>query len=271
MSLPRLIVLILLACIVQCGYCDVIPENSHYVEKCVKIININDFDSLVLLGWKWFPGNYLEGVYEISSESCLNKGYKFNRFEIFAVHRSYIIGKDIVQIDWPNDKHALHSNMSIDPYYGYVNNWNPLNRVEEYYSILGFTDDSIVFFKTKEVFGYNNGSADTEVNYEYTGDPTLLNQKISTVVKLNNVKANKFLVYPNPAEDFVTIEISNSYMGAISYELRSPNGKIVYSQVKKKDSYLFTNKIPTSNIIKGTYFVSIKFGKAIETKKIIIK
>ena len=32
-------------------YDDIIPENSHFVEKCVKITNLNDYPDVSLIGY----------------------------------------------------------------------------------------------------------------------------------------------------------------------------------------------------------------------------
>ncbi|MFH6994631.1 hypothetical protein [Flavobacterium sp. FlaQc-48] len=42
----------------QASYCDVVPLNSHYYEKCVKIINIDDFPDYAFIGFvKQVTGN----------------------------------------------------------------------------------------------------------------------------------------------------------------------------------------------------------------------
>ncbi|NBC84039.1 MAG: hypothetical protein GVY19_11775 [Bacteroidetes bacterium] len=159
------IVLLLFA--FQKASCDIIPENSHYVNNCVKITNINEYDNLVLLGYIWSVGNYHGGTYKISAESCLTNGYKFNTLRIFATDSTGIIGKDIDKIDLPNDKNALETNIEIYPYKGYYHDSIPIDKFDEYYKILGFTDTSIVIYKWKEVFGFNNGSEDSIVTHDY--------------------------------------------------------------------------------------------------------
>ena len=68
----------------ESGFCDIIPEDSHYVDKCVKIINTNDFKDIYFVGY--VPNALISfDPYIIDPSECLSKGYKYNPFEIWAV------------------------------------------------------------------------------------------------------------------------------------------------------------------------------------------
>lgn len=271
MKTIRLFFTLIFILILRYAYCDIIPENSHFVDKCTKITNISEYDNLVMLGYIWYIGNYHLDTYEISSSECLTKGYKFNTLRIFAVEADYIASKDINDIDLPNDKHALETNIKIDPYAGYLNDSIPIDKIEEYYKILGFTDGSVVIFKWKEVFGFNNGSADSIISYEYTGDINLLYKNISTGTGEVKKSLSNIFLYPNPADKFIVAKISNTYIGLVSMQLISPNGEIISTKKIYKSSALTTTKFSTANLTKGLYLLNFQFGEVVETKQIVIR
>jgi len=268
MKQMKLILSLTLTLFLQKAFCDIIPSNSHYVDKCVKITNIDEYDNLVMLGYIRSVGNYHESTYEISSAECLTKGYKFNTLRIFGVEKNKIAGKDISDIDLPNESYALETNIDIDPYSGYYNNSNPINKIEEYYKIIGFTDTSVIIHMWKEVYGFNNGSADSVINYNYSGDISKLHQDIPT--ELSDNKKSGTQIYQNEAKSILTIMSSNLYFGKVKVRLISLKGEVLFTDEKFKDLYLFTKEFSVANFQKGVYLLNLEFGNTIETKKIII-
>lgn len=271
MKSKRLSITVLLTLLLSYAYCDVIPENSHFVDKCVKITDISEYDNLIMLGYIWSVGNYHEDTYEVSSEECLKKGYKFNTLRLFGVKSDYISGKDIDNIDLPNDNNALETNIEINPYAGYYHDSIPIDKIEEYYKILGFTDTSVVIFKWKEVFGFNNGSADSVITHDYNGDNSQFYQNMPTGLVKGKALIFNTRIYPNPADKLITAEISNSYIGVIKIQLISQDGKIHSENEVVKYTYMITTELSSSKLTSGIYFLNLHFGDAVETKKVVIK
>ena len=81
---------------------------------------------------------------------------------------------------------------------------------------------------------------------------------------INEISANdlKFNLYPNPAQDFVTIEVD----APSTLQIFDMQGRLVRQQQLTNP----TNTINT-NDLKGTYFVRVISGKKLETKKLIVK
>ncbi len=93
----------------------------------------------------------------------------------------------------------------------------------------------------------------------------------SASLKEINSSLNNFLISPNPANDFTSIKINsnNNYTGSLS--IFNSIGSLVSEKnisVTKGDNKVAVN---TSELNTGIYFVSLKAGEAIVTKKLIIK
>jgi len=86
----------------------------------------------------------------------------------------------------------------------------------------------------------------------------------------NNIKENEdvsFSVYPNPANEFVTVSFVNNTNEARELQLISTDGKIVSSQMlSEKSSFNFNiNSYP-----KGVYFLRINFREKHYIKKLVV-
>ena len=127
---------------------DVIPGYSHSVDRCVKIVNLNEFPSVVLIGYYTGPMVDKYESYQIKNNECLTKGYKFNSLSI------YWNTKDKPDSIDPNN--LLLEN--VEPYGGYVDQDNPLIKEDIEYSIAGFSGGKLVLYKSKQTSEYNNGT-----------------------------------------------------------------------------------------------------------------
>jgi len=68
---------------------NVLP-NDFYIKRCVKIVNINEFPNIVVIGY--YPVNRTGSFvkkYVVNQDSCLTKGNKFNRFYLLWTTKSY--------------------------------------------------------------------------------------------------------------------------------------------------------------------------------------
>ena len=263
-----LVALVLLLC--KTSYCDIIPGNTHLVDKCVKITNIDDFNEISLLGYVLYVGVNHESTYLISSAECLTKGYKFNKLEIFAIDKKFIENQDIQTIDLPNEKNAFISNFQIDPYAGYYDNSNPISAIEQYYKIMGFTDNTIVLHKWKEVIKFNNGSPYSTTTFKFEGDSLSISHEIPTGIITPKVGSG-INVFPNPAGSYFNLQANNDISGEIEAIIYTTDGRIIKSFSFDKTNMASNFVVQTTDLLKGCYFIKTQFGKYSETKKIIIK
>ena len=248
-------------------HADIIPENSHYVAKCVKITNTSEYHDIRLIG----DVNNLVGEdysYVISDTECLNKGYKFNSFAIYAVPASYIEGKDINTIDWSGNSNAVPADTSIEPVGYYVDNSNPVVGEEQYYKIAGFTNTSIVLYKWKEVIRYNDGTPDKVQTYSYTGQPLLFQEMPASVPIIPYLYGVK--IFPNPSSDDLNVQMSNGYTGPVDIALFSITGVALDSYFFEKYNETSTFVIPIKKLQGGIYFVRLQMDNFIATHKIKI-
>jgi hypothetical protein len=205
--------------------------------------------------------------YLISSTQCLNKGYKFNGFEIYAVSNSYIAGKEIENLNLPDDEHAFKSTVEINPTGGYCHDSIPISGIEQYYKIVGFTNNSAVLFKWKEITSYNNGTPDLIQVFEYEGDVAGLFQNLPD----NGIKdETRTDIYPDPNHTHLNIKMCNDYRGLVKIEIFSINGDLLKSFSTDKKDITDVNKYPVSDLSVGSYIVKLKFGEIAEIKKVII-
>lgn len=267
MKTLKLFFLISLLLIIQNVYCDVIPDNSHYVDKCVKITNLSDYSDISLIGYVAEPMSI--PTYFITTTNCLTKGYKYNTLYIFAVENSYLSDKDITIINWLNDDHAIKSNIQIECNGEYLPNSSPISSINQFYRIVGFTETSMVLYKWMEVNKFNNGKLDSIITYTYEGDSTLLSKKL--ILKVPSNQNNSAIeLYPNPVKKNFYVKLNNNYQGIVSVKMHSSDGKVVSILNTNKSEKLINYSIPVENLSKGIYFVTITMGEAIETKKIFI-
>jgi hypothetical protein len=105
---------------------------------------------------------------------------------------------------------------------------------------------------------YKIYAVDKAFNYsdEIESSDALLGVAQNTILDFN--------VYPNPASDFITIQLNNTEVSKIS--IYNILGKEVLSQ-----NELIDNRVDVSNLNEGIYFIKIQALEKSITKKIIIK
>ena len=71
-------------------FSDVIPEDSHYVDRYVYITNISHFPDIVLISYITGPVVENYEVYRVKEDIPLDKGYKFNHLGLLALKKSVL-------------------------------------------------------------------------------------------------------------------------------------------------------------------------------------
>lgn len=166
--MKNLLFLVLFLFFFQASYCDVVPENTHYYRKCVKIINIDEFPDYSFIGYiKQVSGDHSTESYIINSKDCIHKGYKFNMFYIVAAKKSYLLNKNLDNLNWLEDKNVLKANISIGSEGGYTDNDDPMSFLEEHYKIVKLTKTRIILYKSTELLEYSNGEPFSVKEYAY--------------------------------------------------------------------------------------------------------
>ena len=160
--------LILLSILLIPGYIhgDVLPEDSHGVQRQVFITNVTEFPQIQLIGYITGPMILRYQIQVIEEGVPLSKGYKFNDFKIVAINDEAIEssgGIENIAFDLLAQKMPMAN--IIDPFGGYVSNDNPLVAESYYYRVTEVTEKSLVLRLDRKVLRYNNGDPDRIVNY----------------------------------------------------------------------------------------------------------
>ena len=150
-------------------HADIMPQNSHSLNLCARIVNTDAYPDYVLVAYLTGPtmraSNSIHAVI-INSTACLYKGYKFNTFHLIAFKKDYLDSVGIAGLNFSGtadspgdilDDHAINASLSIDPYGEYVDDGNHLVNETIEYSIVGISD-RLLLFKSKELLDYNDGT-----------------------------------------------------------------------------------------------------------------
>ncbi|MFH1189034.1 MAG: hypothetical protein V1652_04305 [bacterium] len=145
-------------CIASCVHADIVPPDSHQLERCVTITNIDDFDNFYIIGHITGPTTNGYENYIFKQNTCLELGYKFNAVKIFAVEKSYadLVGIEVLDV---SDMHLYGADDIVNPYGGLVDNGDPLVKERIEYAISDISDDTVTLYESKHVSEYNDGTA----------------------------------------------------------------------------------------------------------------
>jgi hypothetical protein len=87
-------------------------------------------------------------------------------------------------------------------------------------------------------------------------------------VKVNEEKADNFSIYPNPASDFIELDLSVKSLAGADISIFNAIGKVVKTVGSGGESKI---RINTSDLEKGMYFVVVKSGDGMKsTSKLVI-
>ena len=156
-----LFTLVLIFLIPSISSADVPPENSHPLDRCVKIVNLNEFPNIILIGYSTGPTIDTYEAYQIENNKCLDKGYKFNKFSIYWATKEKFNSIDLKNLTLnnaktPTDITLLLENIETDG--GYVEKSNPLIKEDIEYSLAGNPNEKLTLNKSKQISEYNDGT-----------------------------------------------------------------------------------------------------------------
>ncbi len=138
---------------------DVVPENSHFVTKCLKIDNFSEFPDYYLIAYATGPvlfSNALS-VDTISTGSCISKGYWGNIIRFFAIKKQLLQKYDsLAQIDFNKIAERQIFVGIEDPEGYYVSNDNDLQKIDAIYRISGIVNKKFVVYKYAQIEYYSS-------------------------------------------------------------------------------------------------------------------
>lgn len=136
------------------SFADVIPDNSHYVNRCVKLQNVEIDNYRVIVENDTVT---YRDVYEPLAWNCLEQHYKFWE------SRQYLLDKsvDIEEITKENIQEKAIQIWNLDVNWWYVNNSNPLSNENFTYKIIKNWND----YTLEESDSESVDSFENETNY----------------------------------------------------------------------------------------------------------
>jgi len=176
-----MIFIILGICAISFVNADITPGNSHSLEKCVEIVNLNEFSEISFFGYITGPMIEEDEICLIEPNTCLTIRYKFNDLKIFAAEKSYVDSVGIKNIN-VSSENVLFSDEQISPYGGYVDESDPLIKIKVEYFIFGFSENKLVLYKSQETSQYNNAREDKIEVFE---KPNIQNLRLTIVEDVN--------------------------------------------------------------------------------------
>jgi hypothetical protein len=177
---------------------DVIAPNSHSLSRCVKVVNLNEFPNTVLIGYITGPMVDKYEAYQIKNNECLTKGYKFNSLSIYWATKEKFNLIDLKSLKLSDITLLLEN---IEPSGGYISDSNPLVKEDVEYSIAGFSNEKLIFYKSKQTSEYNNGSQkkiETFSNPLKDKEPNKITSTPTLSPKITPTPSDQPIVIPTP-------------------------------------------------------------------------
>lgn len=116
-----------------------------------------------------------------------------------------------------------------------------------------------LYFKVAPYFSGNTGTYLLDLNITHSAITVIKDVEINTQISL----------YPNPSDDFVTIDLLESTNKINQIVLCDVNGNQLY--IEKVANYEGTIRLPLTDVSNGVYFVLIHSDKGILTKKLVVE
>ena len=188
---------------------DLIPENSHMVNRSTRISNIDDFPDYVFVGKIEGPMSRFDKPYIIKNNEKLHKGYKFNRVDIYAVKRDYYEQKEGLQhIDFKGDKNSVKINDGVLKVgSGYISNNKPISNEYYYYSIEKLENKYLNIFLSKKKTVYTDGKEDLVQNF----DSDFKIEKFNNKNRIKEVNENELPIVYNFDPNVLNRAFSSSF------------------------------------------------------------
>ncbi|MBI2630046.1 hypothetical protein HYW76_03015 [Candidatus Pacearchaeota archaeon] len=157
---------ILALCLLNFASADLIFPDTHPVERCVKLMNLNEYSNISLI--VYIEGPTIKGfeAYKLDTNPhCLPQIYKFATLTLYWIENENLGSINFQGLTPEIISKYLHpvSGMVGHNSY-YIEDSNPLKKEDIELSIAGYSEKTLVLYKSKQVSEYNDGTpAKTEV------------------------------------------------------------------------------------------------------------
>jgi hypothetical protein len=247
---------------------DVILPNTHPVQLCAKIVDLEGFPDIVVIGYiRTISGG--SDRYVVKQDSCLTKGYKFNGFYLLWTTKSYFDSIGLAQLPLDDFVKGLAKkaasitespihllSASIAVYGGTVPDSNKLQSVQESYILLANGSNiSLFLIQRKSDFSDN-----TENFEEFT--PLRTVKPSQGMAVRNNTIENIFI--RNGIFTFKT-----EFTGKLELLIIDCKGSTMQKQVKWcVPGYTYVANF--ANVKSGVYWLRLKSPNVETTKQLTI-
>ncbi len=113
-------------------------------------------------------------------------------------------------------------------------------------------------------------ASDGELEAETTFEVTYVDTSVQTSV--NDVLLSRTVaIYPNPANNYLNLDLNNDYVGDVFVYIFDYSGKLVLSEIYNKSYFDFNRVINVSTLNSAIYFIEVKAGELNQTKMLLVK
>jgi len=123
-------------------FSDLITPNTHHVSRCIKIINVNDFPEIYLIGKAYGPMAEDDKPYIIEQNKCLSVGYKFQDLKIYWAKRDYVNLVGALGSSSLENNSNFHFLETVSPAGYYVPDSSPITHEDISYALKKNPDGS---------------------------------------------------------------------------------------------------------------------------------
>lgn len=129
-------------------------------------------------------------------------------------------------------------------------------------------------FMDYDILAYGGESVYIKVSAYFEGDTGTYSLNTSTVkvpaAGVNDIEIpDKVRIYPNPATDFINIDLSEFSGQPKRVSIRTSSGTLVYDNFSESEMSSVM-RVPLSGLAKGIYFVSLTTTEGVINRKIVI-
>jgi hypothetical protein len=139
----------------------------------------------------------------------------------------------------------------------------------------GFTEGENISFR---LFRANTGEefaieVDYDINFDnatgnyFTSSLSAINAVTMSVTGINNIGTSGISIYPNPATDFVIINVATENFAGATVIVNDTKGRTVIEKMISSSN----SKLDISNLRSGVYVISIKSDSINEISKLIVR
>lgn len=158
------------------------------------------------------------------------------------------------KLNWTADPDAIKYKVSYGPVGGPM---TTINATSNFKSISGLTPGTTYNFKVRSVCGAGINS------------PFSTTSVFTTMLKMG-VYNPGITIYPNPANDFVNINLQNLILGPVTINIYDVVGNLISTQTAENFETNYSTQLNTSNFASGMYILQVEQSGYKQTEQIII-